>query len=270
MGIDKLSEECTDVIGPADLYERDKVPSLFLPLALVFLKYVPVNKGAAVLDAACGTGIVARLVSERVGSEGFVVGVDIDQDMIEVAKANTPPHAPINWYVGNVDNMPFLENNKFDWVVCQQGFQYFNDKPGALREMYRVLKSNGGLAMVIARSVDRENQPYQWAKVEALRKHVSAEAGEKQRNLVPFFDGSEDDLRSQMVRAGFSAINIHNVVVKRNREVPEKFVTEKDYSDLDQETQSAVVSDIRKAMEPFRTNNGTVVPYGFHIALGHK
>ncbi|MHC4725540.1 MAG: hypothetical protein ACYS9V_15110 [Planctomycetota bacterium] len=107
--------------------------------------------------------------------------------------------------------------------------------------------------MNIARSVNKENQPYQWAKVEALSKHVSAETGSKQLNLVPFYDGNEDDLRSQKVKAGFRKTTIHNGVFKRKRDVPEKFVTEEDYVDLDLETRPAVVSDIRKAMEPFRT-----------------
>lgn len=270
MGQKTLSEEHKELIGPADLYERDKVPSLFRPLALFFLEFLPLEKDAAVLDVACGTGIVARLISERVGDKGKVVGVDIKPDMIEVAQANTPLNAAITWHVGSADSMPFIENSTFDWVVCQQGYQYFSNKQRALGEMYRVLKANGGLAMIIARSVDKETQPYQWAKSEALRRHVSAEAGDKHLNLAPFFDGSEEDLRMQMVNAGFREIIIQNVIHKRNRDVPEKFVVEEDYSDLNQEIRTAVVEDIRKAMEPFRTKNGTAVPYGFHIVLGKK
>lgn len=266
----KLSDEYKEVLGPADLYERDKVSSMFRPLALYFLENIPLVKGAVVLDAACGTGIVARLVAERVGDSGNIVGVDIDPDMIEVAQANTPPNAPITWHVGDVNAMPFIENNTFDWVLCHQGFQYFKDKPGALHEMYRVLKRNGELSMILWRSVNKENHPYQWAQVEALRKHVSFEAGEKKRNLVPFYDESEEDLRSLLAETGFREIKILNGAFKRIRDFPEKLVTEEDYTYLDQDTRTAVVSDIRKAMEPFRTKDGTEVPYGYHIAFGLK
>lgn len=228
------------------------------------------EKDAAVLDVACGTGIVARLIADRVGNKGKVVGVDIKPDMIEVAQANTPSNAAITWHVGSAESMPFIENSTFDWVVCQQGYQYFSNKQSALGEMYRVLKTNGGLAMIIARSVDKETQPYRWAKSEALRRHVSDEAGDKQKNLAPFFDGNEDDLQMQMVKAGFRKVRIQNVVFKRNRDIPEKFVVEEDYSDLNPEIRKAVVEDIRKAMEPFRIKNGTAVPYGFHIVLGKK
>lgn len=214
--------------------------------------------------------IVARLASERVGDEGSVAGVDIEPSMIEVARKNTPTDRAIQWHVGSVEDMSFFDDGSFDWVLCQQGFQYFNDKDHALGEMYRVLKSNGGLAMFIARSVNKENQPYQWAKVEALSKHVSIETGEKHRNLVPFYDGNENELRRQMLNAGFRKIDIQNVIFKRKRDIPEKFVTEEDYADLDPETRSAVVADIIKTMEPFRTDDGTEVPYGFHIAIGYK
>ena len=67
--------------------------------------------------------------------------------MIAVARNHTPAKREIQWHVGTSEDMFFLENEAFDWVVCQQGFQYFNDKDRALLEIYRVLKSNGGLAM---------------------------------------------------------------------------------------------------------------------------
>jgi ubiquinone/menaquinone biosynthesis C-methylase UbiE len=266
----ELSQEHKAIIGPADLYERDKVPSLFRPLALQFLEYVPLQRGATVLDIACGTGIVARLVSERIGPEGTVTGVDIDPDMLAVAQAQVPANRSIKWHVGNAEEMPFIENESFDWVVCQQGFQYFSDKSRALQEIHRVLRKNGRLAIIMARSVDAQNQPCQWAEVEAFRKHVSAEAGEKQRTLVPFYDGNEEDLQMLISTVGFRDVTIHNIVHRRQRGNPEEFITEEDYSNLDEESRTAIVSDIRKAMEPYRTEDGTAVPYGFHIALGDK
>lgn len=266
----KLSEEHKELVGPAELYERNKVPSMFLPLSKYFLKHIPIKEGEAVLDVACGTGIVARQVAEMVGGESTIVGVDIEADMIEVARSHTPPDAPITWHVGNVEDMPFLESDSFDWAVCQQGYQYFHDKIRALREIRRVLKPTGGVAIIMAQSVNQENQPYQWAKVMAFSKHVSPEAGEKQKNLVPFYDGSEEDLRTQMANAGFREVRVHNELFTRNREAPEVFVTEKDYMSLEPETRAAVVADIRKALEPFRTADGTAVPYGFHLAFGYK
>ena len=44
----KLSDEYKEVLGPADLYERDKVSSMFRPLALFFLENIPLVKGAQI------------------------------------------------------------------------------------------------------------------------------------------------------------------------------------------------------------------------------
>ncbi len=49
----------------AKIYEEQKVPAMFRPLAELKLQHVDVREGARVLDVACGTGIVGRLVAER-------------------------------------------------------------------------------------------------------------------------------------------------------------------------------------------------------------
>jgi ubiquinone/menaquinone biosynthesis C-methylase UbiE len=265
-----LSKEHKEIIGSAEKYERDKVPGTFYPLALLFIDHVPIQKGDAVLDVACGTGIVARVISEQLENQGDIVGVDIDQDMIDFARTKTPADASISWHVGNANEMPFLENNIFDWVVCQQGFQFFKDKAGALNEIRRVLKPDGGLAMVIWRSVTKEGHPYYWAIAEAHRKFVGPEAGDKFTTVAPFYDGTEEDLYKLMKDAGFHKIHIENIHLMRKRASLEECILEEDYADLDPGTRKAVVEYIRKELEPFRTDEGSAFPYGAHLVIGYK
>lgn len=268
-GKEIINKEHQEVIGPADLYERDKVPSLFRPLAHFFLEHVPLERGERVLDIACGTGIVARIVASRVGPEGQVTGVDISPRMLEVARAHAPVDGSIIWQEGDAGDLPFGDES-FDLVLCQQGFQYFPDKPLALSEMHRVLSPDGRLALIVMRAVSAEHQPCQWVEAEALKRHVSLEAGEKQRRLVPFFDGDSDLLRSLIAGAGFHKVEVRDVVFKRRRGFPEDFVTEADYAHLASDIRDAVVRDIREAMVPYIDEEGTVVPYGSHIALAVK
>jgi 2-polyprenyl-3-methyl-5-hydroxy-6-metoxy-1,4-benzoquinol methylase len=82
-----LSKDHKEAIGPADQYEKEKVPRYFEPAARFFLKYVPLQKHDRVLDVACGTGIVARLVAGQPGFEGSITGLDIDSNMLAVARA---------------------------------------------------------------------------------------------------------------------------------------------------------------------------------------
>ena len=265
-----LSKEHKEIIGSAVKYERDKVPGTFYPLALLFLDHVPIQKGDTVLDVACGTGIVARVLSEQLDHQGDIVGVDLDQDMIEFAKTKTPADASVSWHVGNANAMSFLENNSFDWVVCQQGFQFFSDQAGALNEIHRVLKPNGGLAMVIWRSISKESNPYYWAIAEAHRKFVSDKAAEKFTTPANIYQGNENDLHTLMQNAAFYSILIENIHVMRKRASLEECVVEEDYADLDPETQKAVIAYIRKELEPFRTEEGSAFPYGAHLVIGYK
>ncbi|WFP62445.1 methyltransferase domain-containing protein [Mesorhizobium sp. WSM4904] len=96
------------------------------------------------LDIACGTGIVARVARERLGAAGYVVGVDINADMLAVARAVAPD---MDWRVGNAGALPLHDGEQFDVIVCQQGLQFFPDKPAATAEMRRALSRGGRLAV---------------------------------------------------------------------------------------------------------------------------
>ena len=73
--------------GPEN-YQQYQVPSVFEPLARIFLSRVPIRPGNSVLDVACGTGIVARLAAPIVGTAGRIAAIDLNPGMIEVARKN--------------------------------------------------------------------------------------------------------------------------------------------------------------------------------------
>lgn len=90
--------------------------------------------GDRVLDVACGTGLVAsrvNLVSRKLCT---VVGIDLNEGMLNVARRNPQ----VEWHQGNATELPF-ESGSFDVVLCQQGFQYIPDRTAAIKEMARVL-----------------------------------------------------------------------------------------------------------------------------------
>jgi ubiquinone/menaquinone biosynthesis C-methylase UbiE len=128
----------------AEIYERHMVPAIFGPWAEDLLALATPLPGERVLDVACGTGVVARLVAQRVGPSGTVVGFDLNPGMLTVARSLPPPSgARIEWREGNVSAIP-LPDATFDLVLCQQGLQFFPDRSAALREMRRVWGPVGG------------------------------------------------------------------------------------------------------------------------------
>jgi len=134
-----------------ELYERWLVGPLFRPWAKVLLERAGLAAGDRVLDVACGTGIVARLAKERLGDNSHVAGVDVSPQMLAVARAVAPR---VDWREGNAAALPVDDRERFDVVVCQQGLQFFPDKPTAVREMRRVMVSGGRLVIATWRSLE--------------------------------------------------------------------------------------------------------------------
>jgi len=134
-----------------EMYERWLVDPLFRPWAEMTFAQLGLSSGDRVLDIACGTGIVARVAKERLADVGYIVGVDMNPDMLAVARAVEPA---IDWREGNSSALPLRDGEQFDVVVCQQGLQFFPDKPAAAAQMRRALARDGRLAVATWRPDD--------------------------------------------------------------------------------------------------------------------
>src|SRR5690606_9535063 len=128
--------------------------------------------GERVLDLACGTGIIARQVAPLVGGEGKVVALDLRPGMLAAASKLTVPYgAPTERVQGDATELDFAPGS-FDLVVCQQGLQFFPDRPAAAAEMKRVLATGGRAVVACWRSL--EHHPL-WSKMaEAEVRHLAA------------------------------------------------------------------------------------------------
>jgi SAM-dependent methyltransferase len=127
-----------------EMYERVLVDPLFRPWVASLLDRVDLAANDRVLDIACGTGIVARCVRQRLGSSGTVVGVDVNGGMLAVARRLGPD---VEWREGDATNLPLAPGEQFDVVTCQQGLQFVSDKAAAARQLRRALAPNGRVAV---------------------------------------------------------------------------------------------------------------------------
>jgi ubiquinone/menaquinone biosynthesis C-methylase UbiE len=136
--------------GAAEIYEEFFVPALFQQWAPRLAEAAGTRPGQHVLDAACGTGVLACRIADRVGRNGSVVGVDVNEGMLAVAKRKAPT---IEWREARAEALPFDENS-FDAIVSQFGLMFFEDKRVALQEMRRVLRRGGRLAVAVWDSLE--------------------------------------------------------------------------------------------------------------------
>ncbi|MFQ5692095.1 MAG: class I SAM-dependent methyltransferase [Nitrospinota bacterium] len=258
-----------------EAYERYLVPAVLAPLAEGLVELVSLKPGQRALDVACGTGIVARLAARRVGADGKVIGLDLNPGMLAVARSIPPPPPPpgasIEWQRGSADALGFADGS-FDVVLCQQGLQYFPDKPAALREMRRVLVPGGRLALSVVRPI--EHSPGHAALADALERHVSSEAAGILRAGFGF--GDAEALRALIAGAGFRGVVIRRGVAWAHFPSPEEFVRRQvEGSPLARPVaeaegaRDALVSDLRVALQPYVKDTGLKIPVETNHAVGH-
>ncbi len=132
----------------AKAYQELLLPLIFDPWGRLLIGKAGLKPGDHVLDVATGPGTLARLAAETLGPQSRVVGVDSSPHMLAQAKAKRPVEkgAETVFLKASAEALPFPDA-QFDAVLCQQGIQFFSDQLGALREMKRVLKPGGRLAL---------------------------------------------------------------------------------------------------------------------------
>jgi ubiquinone/menaquinone biosynthesis C-methylase UbiE len=140
-----------DIGGPAEVYDELFVPALFAQWGPVVAAAAGVKSGDRVLDVACGTGAATIAAADVVGPGGSVVGLDANPEMLAVARRKP---SQIEWIEGAAEALP-LPDQSFDAVVSQFGLMFFRDPLKALREMMRVLRPTGGLAVAVCDAVER-------------------------------------------------------------------------------------------------------------------
>jgi SAM-dependent methyltransferase len=183
-----------------EIYAEHLVPAVFAPWAPVLLDAAAVGIGHTVLDLACGTGVVAAAAAERVGPSGAVTGVDINPGMIAVA-ARTQG---VRWAQADAARLPFPDGG-FDRVLCQAGLQFVPDRLGALREMRRVLRPGGRVALLVWRALHHSSGFA--ALADALQAVVGPEAAAVMRAPFVFADDPRP-LVTLLDSAGFGDVDV--------------------------------------------------------------
>jgi len=189
-----MNEPSRAQVEAARAYEALMVPALFGEWTKPVLKAAEVSPGQSVLDVACGTGVLARAAAKRAGPKGRVAGVDLSPGMLAVAAEHAPS---VEWREGSAEALPFPDDS-FDAVVSQFGLMFFADRPQAIREMGRVLRPDGLMAVAVWDCL--ENTPAYAMEVALLERMAGSAAADALR--APFTLGDPEALEALFEEAG--------------------------------------------------------------------
>jgi ubiquinone/menaquinone biosynthesis C-methylase UbiE len=255
-------------IEVAELYEAKFVPALFAEWSPRLTEVASVQQGDAVLDVACGTGIVARTAADIVGSAGRVVGVDLNEAMLAVAGRVRPD---LEWRQGDVAHLPFADG-EFDAVLCQMALMFFPDRARALGEMSRVVRPDGTVAVCVPASL--EDQPAYGPFVDMAARHAGPDA----ISLLSTYwaCGDLDALKSVIESAGLRVTTATTVAGVARFASPEELVaTEVESTPLIERITERVYASIRaeanEVLRPYVTTAGTLdAPLVAHLVAARR
>lgn len=263
-----MPKESFQLAGNATaVYEDQKVPAIFGPLAEATLDVVSLEPNDVILDVACGTGIVARSIRKRLGPSPRIVGVDLNEGMIATASNLADEVSQsCEWHVADVTRLPF-ELGAFSVAFCQQGIQFFPDEVAALRELKRVLRPGGRIVL----SVWSGPSVFFKALAEALSQHVNDGIGK--RSLSPFTYGRADELVETISNLGFIEVSIREIAVNRTLNDPESAIPKEilgnpigpAVAERGEAVMRAVVTDTIANLTAYRRGSDLVIPQHTHL-----
>jgi ubiquinone/menaquinone biosynthesis C-methylase UbiE len=177
------------------------------------LTLAQIRPGQRVLDLACGTGNAA--IVERVGPDGYMLGLDITPAMIDVAQAWVRQHKlrTVEFRVIESESMLSVPAMSFDVATCSFGLMYMPDPIGALRAVYEALKLDGRIAVCTWASL--EQVPWLGVAAQILRRHLDPSTLEK-TGPGPCALPTQEVLAGLLSTAGFTDVETVRIEAQDN------------------------------------------------------
>lgn len=159
--------------------------------------FASLREGETVVDLGSGGGLDVFLAAAKVGPTGRAIGIDMTPAMLELARANAAKgnYPNVEFHEATIDRLP-LADDSVDCIISNCVINLAPDKPAVLREMARVLKPGGRVAISDI----------------AIKRPLPPELSENLMAYVGCIAGAIeiDAYRRGLLDAGFSAVEIQD------------------------------------------------------------
>jgi ubiquinone/menaquinone biosynthesis C-methylase UbiE len=254
----------------ADFYDEHWMNQL-LPATQSVLERAAVGPGDRVLDVACGTGVLSLAAAAKIGREGFVIGIDLSEKMVEAASAAASALGLENcrFERRDAEALPDWEGG-FDVGLCGLGLMYMPDPERALAVMAQALVPGARVAV----SVWGQRSRCAWAEIFPI---VDARV---ESDVCPMFfrTGAGDTLHCALVAAGLSGVATERLPVTLRYDSGEEACDAAflggpvalAYGHFDAATREAVREEYLLSVAPYRFGEAYAIPGEFVIGYGVK
>ena len=236
---------------------QESLDRLFEPFEALIVDSVAARNATRVLDIGCGTGsttlALARLLAER---EGTVVGLDISEPMIALAKRRASfESAPPRFICADAQTYAFAPAS-FDMIVSRFGVMFFDDSVRAFANLRRAAAPGAALHTIVWRSP--ADNPFMTAAERAAAPFVPQIPTRKPAEPGQFAFADRERVYSVLERSGWSEIDIQPLDVECT--LPEHeldgYVARlgplgRVLQEQDAQTRKRVIEAVRAAFEPY-------------------
>jgi len=239
---------------------RAIIREMFAPVTQALIEHAQITKRSTVLDVATGPGEPALTIAELVGSEGRVLGIDAVPEMVGAARREAQRRELHNatFTVALADFLPFPAN-KFDAVVSRFGVMFFQSPVGAVREMLRVVKPGGRIALAVWHFA--EKNPFHYTLSRIVERYVDSPPAADSPDAFRFAEPGK--LRAVLSEAGAASasenllrFSIRAPVSAEDFWTLRSEMSERLRSKLAKIPKEQMIEVRREAMEAFRAYSG--------------
>jgi len=248
--------------------QQDRLDRTLAPVLRPLLAFAAPRSGSTVIDVGCGCGATTIELARAVGPSGRVIGLDISQPMLELAKARLGEFENATCMLGDAADLP-LDGLNAELIVSRFGVMFFGDPVAAFTNLRTGLAPGGRVRFACWRPVN-EN-PWLQIPLHAAYEHVPRLPKPEPEEPGPFAFADTARVTRILTSAGFTAPTftpldlqldiasggtLEDAVMQSSQMGP----TKRALADQPDEIRAAALEAIRRALTPYASSSGVTLP----------